>query len=112
MNPSTGGWIKKLMQELEERNTFLNESQIDFYNALKQSGFIYGSNTHIVEQLVNEDDLTDMEMSKVNLFLALHFTHHQANTSTDLFESLIGFYKEIKVHRPSFSFRATSFFTI
>jgi len=102
MNPSSPGWIKKLIRHLENHQEIFELQPLSFYNALKQTGFIYGSNTDVVCNALQKRDLTDLEIGKINLFITLYYIHKAHDTSKSLLESLIEFYKEIKVHRPSF----------
>ena len=44
MNPSANGWIKKLLKEVAKNNSYLNLEGETFYSALRDCGFIYGSN--------------------------------------------------------------------
>lgn len=102
MNPSSPGWIKKLMLLLENQKDFLNLPSIHYYNSLKETGFIYGSNMSIVYDLLEKKDLTDIEIGKINLLTTLYYTHKRHNSTEPILKNLIKFYKEIKVHRPSF----------
>ena len=54
MNPSANGWINKLLNTLEASSS-LNEISTDaFYLALRRSGFIYGNNVLIVENIIEK----------------------------------------------------------
>ena len=102
MNPSASGWIKKLLKEVSLPNAFLQCKEETFYHALRQSGFIYGSNISIVNEVIKKGDLTDDEICKVNLFLALLFTHHQSGSTLSPIKSIIDFYSEINIRKSSF----------
>ncbi len=102
MNPSARGWIKKLLKEVSLSNSFLEYSEEDFYFVLRLSGFIYGSNISIVNQVVKKSDLTEDEICKINLFLALLLIHHYSDSSLSPTESIINFYSEIDKRRTSF----------
>ena len=102
MNPSATGWIKKLLKEISLSSAFLEYPEEDFYFALRQSGFIYGSNISIVEKVVKKSDLTDDEICKINLFLALLYTHHKSGSELSATQSIINFYSEIDIHKRSF----------
>ena len=102
MNPSARGWIKKLIKEVSLSNAFLECSEDDFYLALRQSGFIYGSNINIANEVIKKTDLTEDEICKVNLLLALLLTHHNSDSSLSPTESIINFYSEIDIHKTSF----------
>ncbi|TWO31999.1 hypothetical protein E1J38_011510 [Seonamhaeicola sediminis] len=102
MNPSAQGWIKKLLKDVSENNAFLNFSEADFYDALRGCGFIYGSNLDVVLAILPKNDLTEEELSKTNLLLALFYTHHQSNTNLPFVENVINFYTEINELKTSF----------
>ena len=58
MNPSANGWIKKLLNEVSD--TMYSQTEIsEFYNRLKQAGFIYGSNIKVVLDIVKPFDLNE-----------------------------------------------------
>ena len=65
MNPSANGWIKKLLKEISSKQKDLISSETDFYNALKSSGFIYGSNISIIFNCIDNKDFTEEELSKI-----------------------------------------------
>ena len=102
MNPSASGWIKKLIKELSNNVKFLNLNEASFYCSLKDAGFIYGNSKSTIATFVEAQDLSEEEMSKINLFLALYFTHHKSNSKEDFLDSIIGFYKNIDVYKSSF----------
>lgn len=102
MNPSAQGWIKKLLKEVEENNTFLNLKSDVFYTALRHCGFIYGSNLSVVAQTVKNDDLTEEELCKTNLCLTFLYTHANTNCQLPFVDSVISFYTSINEHKTSF----------
>lgn len=102
MNPSASGWIKKLLKEVQLSNSFLEFSEDNFYFALRQCGFIYGSNIGITKEVIKKNDLTEDEICKVNLFLALFQMHHNSGSTLSPTESIINFYSEIDIHKTSF----------
>jgi len=102
MNPSSSGWIKKLLKDISSNNRFLNYSEEEFYNALRTSGFIYGSTLDIVAQALPKKDLTEEEISKVNLCLALYYTYHNSDCTSLFVESIIDFYAAISDIKTSF----------
>ncbi len=102
MNPSANGWIKKLVKEVSLSQTLLECPQEEFYFALRQSGFIYGSNVSVINDFIKKDDLTADEICKINLFLALLHTHHQSNSTLVATKSIIDFYSEINTRKTSF----------
>jgi LETM1-like, RBD len=101
MNPSATGWIKKLQQVISKENSFLNFSKEEFYVALRNSGFIYGHNIKSISNSIKKTDLSDEEICKINLFLALKYIHDNTHSNRDLIESIIDFYTEIDAHKTS-----------
>ncbi|WP_347925233.1 LETM1-related biofilm-associated protein [Pontimicrobium sp. SW4] len=102
MNPSANGWILKLQTIISENSDFLNYRSADFYCSLKSAGFIYGSNISAVKNIVEKKDLSNEELSKINLFLTLQHVYIKSGTTVPILESLINFYKKIKVYKLSF----------
>ena len=102
MNPSAQGWIKKLLQDISDNPDFLSYKNTDFYDALRGCGFIYGNNLDVVLATVPKNDLTEEELSKTNLTLALIYTHHQSKTEVDFIDSAINFYTAINEIKTSF----------
>jgi LETM1-like, RBD len=101
MNPSATGWIKKLQQIISKDNSLLNFTNEQFYVVLRKSGFIYGNNINCVNEIIEKKDLSDEEICKINLFLALQYIHDKSNSQQDLVESIIDFYTEIDAHKTS-----------
>ena len=95
MNPSSAGWIKKLLNELSKNNLFLKFSEEHFYDSLRDCGFIYGSNLNVVAQVFPKKGLTEEELCKTNLILALFYRHARAKSKTNFIESAIDFYTTI-----------------
>ena len=102
MNPSASGWIKKLLKELSKNTEFLNQSEASFYCSLKDAGFIYGNSKSTIATFIEVQDLSDEEMSKINLFLALFFAHYKSGSKLTFLNSIIDFYKNIDVYKSSF----------
>jgi hypothetical protein len=102
MNPSSAGWINKLLKEISENNPYLKHEKASFYDALRSCGFIYGSNLGIVAQIIPKKDLTEGELCKTNLCLALYYTHANSNCDISFIESVIRFYTEIDQIKTSF----------
>jgi len=102
MNPSASGWITKLLKELSKNQEFLNQTDASFYCSLKDAGFIYGNNKSTIATFIEVQDLSDEEMSKVNLFLALFFAHYKSKSKLRFLDSIIDFYKNIDVYKSSF----------
>ncbi len=102
MNPSANGWIKKLLVELSDNESFLLLSYNDFYSDLKSSGFIYGSNISVLHNCIENKDFTDEELCRVNLFLAFYFIHHNSKRKINFIDSIISFYHSIDNDKSSF----------
>lgn len=102
MNPSASGWIKKLLSEVSTHETFSNLSKDEFYLALKQSGFIYGSNVASINTIIPKKDLTDEELCKVNLLLAFFYFYKAKPNKTKFVDSVIAFYSSINESKSSF----------
>ncbi|MCX7550120.1 LETM1-related biofilm-associated protein [Xanthomarina sp. F2636L] len=102
MNPSASGWIKKLLNEIDSVPIWINTDYNSFYDSLRESGFIYGSNIKVVKDYFNYPGLTEEEICKVNFLLALNFIFEENKTSDSNFvESVINFYSEINAYSTS-----------
>ncbi|GAA0748031.1 LETM1-related biofilm-associated protein [Gaetbulibacter jejuensis] len=102
MNPSANGWIKKLLKELSANTSFCQLKLDDFYVALKQSGFIYGSNISIVDNCIENREFLHEELTKVNLLASFYYIHNKEGGKADFVESVINFYNTIDVYKSSF----------
>ncbi|WP_142783625.1 LETM1-related biofilm-associated protein [Changchengzhania lutea] len=102
MNPSARGWIKKLIKRFEEDEFLLNLSEDTFYEALRACGFIYGFNMVSVGNIIPKQDLTDDELCKLNLFIALMHAHTSAGCQSPVIGSITHFYSEINEVKTSF----------
>jgi hypothetical protein len=102
MNPSASGWINKLLTDVSKKDALFNIDKESFYEALRDSGFIYGSNLEVVEHTFENKDLTEEELCKTNLCLAFLYTHKTSNSKTEFVDSVIGFYSTIKESKNSF----------
>ena len=102
MNPSSSGWIKKLLKIASTNDAYLKLSEKAFYNELKLSGFIYGSNLSVVNNVIDKGDLTDEELCKVNLLLALHYIYNAKPSKDSFADSVINFYKNFDQPKSSF----------
>lgn len=100
MNPSANGWIKKLLDEVSER-TYAQTGTTEFYNRLKQSGFIYGSNVKVVLDIVKPFDFTEEERCKINLLLTFYYVYKKLEPQEQFIASLITYYKKISDHKRS-----------
>ncbi len=101
MNPSASGWIKKLLNEVSE-TMYSQTETAEFYNRLKQTGFIYGSNIKVVLDIVKPFDFTEEERSKINLLLTFYIIYKKEQSEEDFIESLIRYYKSISDQKQSF----------
>lgn len=110
MNPSATGWIPRYLEDYFKDLKGLTENSLEeFYQKLKVSGFIYGTNLIPVSQKHNEDfKLTQEELAKVNLFTALFVIYQKRKSLYDAdlcLKSIINFYDTLKKsHRSFFSF--------
>ena len=102
MNPSSAGWIKKLLKEIGKNDLFLKYDEASFYDTLRSCGFIYGTNLDVVSQVIPKKDLTEEELCKTNLCLALNYTHANSNCDVPFIESVIRFYSDIDEIKTSF----------
>ena len=102
MNPSATGWIKKLLKLIDINSSQSIISDEDFYNNLRTSGFIYGTNVQIVSDFIIDKGFTEEEMCKVNLCLAFLHAFKKNNHTENFAESVVGFYKSINEHKLSF----------
>ncbi|MDT0559153.1 LETM1-related biofilm-associated protein [Ichthyenterobacterium sp. W332] len=102
MNPSASGWIKKLISQLQSKNYYHNLDDESFYNALRHCGFIYGSNIHSLEKDISTNTLSEEEICKVNLVIALHYVHTKHNPDQIFVASVISFYKALNHYKASF----------
>ncbi len=102
MNPSADGWIKKLLKEVSKNETFLQLPLNTFYRQLKLSGYIYGTNIYVVNNVFEKGDMTDEELCKTNHILALHYIYHTKEVDETFVESVIDFYKAVEEYKESF----------
>jgi len=56
----------------------------------------------LIINFIEAHDLTDEEICKINLFLALYFTHYKSESKLKFLDSIIEFYKNIDVYKSSF----------
>ena len=102
MNPSSSGWIKKLLQELPKDNHLSELGKDIFYDTLRASGFIYGSNLNIVSNIFPKGDFSEEELCKTNLILSLFYSHSNTISDISFIESIIDFYTYINEFKSSF----------
>jgi hypothetical protein len=101
MNPSSRGWIKKLLRAISQEKRLTIKTSKAFYLKLRQSGFIYGSNIHIAKEndTFKTIELTDEERCKVNLLLSFYNSHHNYNCDEKFIDSVIRFYTQINEYK-------------
>ena len=77
MNPSSAGWIKKFIKEIDQKALCSAYDQVvDLYQGLKAGGFIYGMSLVGLEpQAKTTLELTVEEHTKINLLHALCFVY-------------------------------------
>lgn len=102
MNPSADGWIKKLLKEVSKNDTFFQLPLNTFYYQLKLSGYIYGNNISIVNNVFENSDWTDQELCKVNHVLALLYIHQLKSPDKNFVDSVIQFYNAVDAYKESF----------
>lgn len=113
MNPSALGWIKRYLDEYQvDLKKLTKYSSEEFYDKLKEVGFIYGTNLVPVSQKHNKDfKLTQEELAKVNLFTSLYVVYHRKNKEGAIdndkcLKSIIDFYAQLrKTHHSLFTFK-------
>jgi len=102
MNPSASGWISKLLNTIKNNDSLEQCSTSAFYLALRESGFIYGNNVAIVQDLLDKKDFSSEEICKINLLLAFHFSYKKLNGSDHFTDSVIEFYTKIEEYKTSY----------
>lgn len=113
MNPSSNGWIPKLLSDSNEESLIKPyQSLPNFYAQLRNTGFLYGISVGtLLEKPVSTLQLTQEELTKINLFHILFFvygTERGTENTTEAIESLVDFYKTIEKGTPGF-FKKLSF---
>ena len=106
MNPSSSGWLNKM---LSENHSFfaVSENESAIYDQLREVGFIYGYNLLPLSKTKNSHfNLSQSELAKVNLAQTLIKTHSkQYNEDIEhCFEPILEFYKLLKKQN-KFSFK-------
>lgn len=101
MNPSSFGWVKKLLTIIPE-SKILEMDKYEFYQNLKHTGFIYGSNVACLCSLLEDDDFNEEERCKVNLLSAFYHIHHSEKVTLNFAESVVNYYKEVDEYKRSF----------
>lgn len=104
MNPSSSGWIRKFGHIIKDNSNAYAKFQ-DLYDALVDNGFIYGIHLYNPDFLITEHRLSEDEVAKVNLLIALFFTH-RFETGKDDFQEFVAtvfdYYQKLEVGKISF----------
>ncbi len=100
MNPSANGWIKKLIKSLQ--NTAHSTSIVELYNGLRLCGYIYGSNTGVVNNCMEKGDLSSEEICKINHTIALYISNNETQDPSSFLDNAISFYSKVNAYRTSF----------
>ncbi len=95
MNPSANGWINKLLRTLFNDKDYAGIGLSGLYDELRKSGFLYGSSMMVAANYVDGKDLTQEELSKINLIIALNCAYKNSNCGQPFIMNLIEFYKAI-----------------
>ncbi len=107
MNPSAPDWILKFLN-LFDKNDLVGAYQDNhhFYDALKETGFIYGvSVAALPKKSLGSLKLTKEELTKINLFHALlyqFFDKNQSANSQEAIESILLFYEHLEKKKAGF----------
>ena len=72
-----------------------------FYQQLKATGFIYGSNLSVIEEGLSNLDLSEEERCKTNMIIALYYFYKLEQCELTFSESVIKFYQAIDGHKQS-----------
>lgn len=107
MNPSAPDWILKFLNHFEGKDLLEPyENDATFYDALKQTGFIYGvSVTAVPKKSLSSLKLTEEEYAKINLFHALIFQFYRKNVDSNNEEAItdiLSFYQHIQKRKTGF----------
>ncbi len=105
MNPSSNGWIDKLLVVLEKESFYNDSSLEDKYQLLRTSGFIYGTNVHTLFNTQSENKLTETEITKLNLLVSLlhiYFDHFPEHTNERAIDQILNFYTVLKAKKFTF----------
>jgi hypothetical protein len=107
MNPSATDWIPKFLNRFEKQQLINDTKSEDlFYKKLKLVGFIYGVSVDAIpDEQISELKLTREELTKINLFHAMIFTHSKSRPEATLEEaitSIVDFYATIEKGKTGF----------
>ncbi|WP_026450146.1 LETM1-related biofilm-associated protein [Aequorivita capsosiphonis] len=107
MNPSAPDWILKYFNLFEKKELIdIFENEHRFYDALKQTGFVYGvSVSSMTNKSLGNLKLTKEELTKINLFHALLFQFFQQNpeaSNQEAIADILSFYRTIEKGKTGF----------
>lgn len=102
MNPSTRGWLKKLLK-FAENNHANDKTVAKLYPELKSVGFIYGSNISVLIKDFKSRNFNQEECCKINFVWALLAAYNSHTKDITNFEiTLKKFYESIGFHKSNF----------
>ncbi|MBO3116143.1 hypothetical protein J4050_05255 [Winogradskyella sp. DF17] len=101
MNPSANGWIKKLLNESALKD-FTEKDDVKYYNTVRSTGFIYGTNINLVTDIIESFELSEEERCKINLLLSFFYMYENAAQTINFEDSLIDYYKTVSEQKRSF----------
>ena len=102
MNPSAAGWIEKAWHLFEKESVLFTLDKEMLYDALRTSGFVYGTNVAFLLEVELENTLTEEESCKLNLFTALTYMHLKQNRSAsqeETIEDILTFYQKLNAEK-------------
>jgi hypothetical protein len=107
MNPSAADWILKFLNHFERKDLIEPfENDNTFYDALIQTGFIYGVSVAAVpKKSLGNLKLTEEELAKINLFHALLFQYFKKNetgTNEEAIADILSFYNHLEKRKTGF----------
>lgn len=99
MNPSSSGWINKYDSLISDKEILFKDYKT-MYSELRSLGFIYGLTVNTPEALIFENQYSQDESVKINLFTALYHVYFFNRSDSD-FKSFVNtaltFYKDLDV---------------
>ncbi|WP_422860307.1 LETM1-related biofilm-associated protein [Flagellimonas sp. S174] len=104
MNPSATGWINKF-GHLVQKQPILLSGQDELYIHLKKIGFVYGIHIDVFPLISTELRLTEDEIAKINLLVALYLTFQLERKEEDFdafVDTVFAYYKSLEVGKISF----------
>ena len=110
MNPSAPDWILKYLNLFEKKELVdFFENDHKFYNALKQTGFVYGvSVLTATKKSPGNLKLTKDELTKINLFHSLLFQFFQKypeGSNEEAIADILSFYRFIEKGKTGFFYK-------